>query len=36
MKILELEKEKAEIEHAIALSKAVEEERLKMMSDDER
>lgn len=29
--MLELEKEKADIEHAIALSKAVEEERKKIL-----
>jgi hypothetical protein len=32
---LELEKEKAELEHALAMSKAVEDERKKLLQDEE-
>ena len=35
IKKLELEKEKAELEHALAMSQAVEDERKKMMQDEE-
>jgi hypothetical protein len=32
---LELEKEKAELEHALAVSNAVEEERRRLLDDEE-